>query len=99
MRMVRRPKARSVTHLLSLREPVGDAAGVDDLDLWIVPAGCLRKCQAFGGVLDLYVDDQNADARVRAEVVESVLNAGRHQDIVAIAQKAIAGQDAGQSIA
>jgi hypothetical protein len=99
MRMVRRPNARSVTHLLSLREPVGDAAGVDDLDLWIVPAGCLRKCQTLGGVLDLYVDDQNADAWVHAEEFESVLNAGRHQDIVPIAQKAIAGQDASQSIA
>jgi hypothetical protein len=99
MRMVRRPKARSASDLLSLRESVGYAAGVDDLDLWIVPASGFRECQAFGSVLDLYVDDQNADARVRAEEVESVLNAGRYQDIVAIAQKAIAGQDASQSIA
>src|SRR5687768_9145462 len=98
MRMVRGPKAGSASDPLSLWEPVGNAAGVDDLDLRIIPAGGFRECQAFRGVPRLHVYDQNADARVCAKEIETFLNTGRHQDIVAIAQKAIPGQDAGESI-
>src|SRR3712207_1527856 len=78
VRMVRRSHTGSARDLLPLREPVGDAAGVDDLDVWVIFASGLRECQTLGEVPQLDVDDQNADARGCAEKVESLLNTGRH---------------------
>ncbi len=96
--VIRRTKARSAADLLPFRKFMRDAARVDHIDPWNSHAGSFRKCQASRGVLELYVQDQNTDARVCAKEVKSVFNTACREYVVTIPLKPVFGEKAGQSV-
>ncbi len=87
VRVIRRTKARGAANLLPFRKPMRDAARVDDIDGRIGHAGGFRGCQASRGVLELYVHDQNTDARICAKDIKSVFHTACGEYVVAIPLK------------